>query len=129
MNSNRTRHHRFLVLVAPPLALLAWALPPAEPHGDATPPFQCVAILNPDTARIQPEAVVVGYTVPDSIGTVTEVTAEEGSGIVVGTLDSESRTVALGTESAMAGRWSLTFAGDSSRFCGGIINVIGIQSS
>jgi hypothetical protein len=129
MKSTQRSDHRFLTLFALPVALLAWAMAPDLPHDLAGPgPPQCIAALSPDTARIQTEPVVIGYLVPDSIGTIVTVAAEDGSGLVVGRLDSEARTVALETQSATAGRWSLTFEGDSSRICGGTLNVIGVTA-
>ncbi|MGH7505901.1 MAG: hypothetical protein ACRELX_09630 [Longimicrobiales bacterium] len=119
---------RFLAVLAPLAALIVWAMPTEVTRDPrSAPSLQCAASLMPDTARIQSEPVTIGYTVPDSIGTVTDVTAQEGSGLVVGTVDGDARTVELRTESASAGRWLLTFAGDSNRVCDGTLNVIGVS--
>ena len=109
-------------------ALLAFGPRPNVTGPDVGPsPHQCNATLDPDTVPIQMDSITVAYTVPDSIGAITAVTPPEDSGIVTGGIDAAKHTVAVGTASATAGDWSLTFMGDSSRTCVGTLTVIGIR--
>jgi hypothetical protein len=110
-------------------ALLAFGPGPNVPGPDAERPAprQCMATLDPDTVPIQTDSTIVSFTVPDSIGAITAVTPAEDSGIVTGGIDAAAHTVAVGTATATAGDWTLTFAGDSSRTCAGTLTVVGIQ--
>lgn len=126
MQNKKQRHQRFIVAVfAPMAALLAFTFQPGGPTPPADWSLQCAATLTPDSVRIQSEPLTIEYAVPDSLGMVTGVTAEEDSGIAVGEIDVEAHTVSLETASALAGRWALTFTGDSSRTCTGMIRVLG----
>jgi hypothetical protein len=110
-------------------ALLAFGPGPNVPSSNDGPPAtrQCNATLDPDTVPIQMDSITVGYSVPDSIGTITTVTPDEDSGIVTGSIDAAAHTVAVGTSTATAGDWALTFTGDSSRTCIGRLTVVGID--
>lgn len=128
MSNTHGRHQRFIAAAAPLLALLAFAAHDLAGSDDGYPlARQCTATFDPDTVPIQSDSVVVGYAVPDSIGAITAVTPAEDSGILPGRIDTEARTVSLGTASATAGDWALTLVGDSSRTCVGTLTVVGID--
>ena len=129
MQNIEQRHHRFVAVVAPIATLLAFTFQPGGPTPPAERSLQCAAALTPDSVRIQSEPLTVGYAVPDSLGMVTGVVADEDSGIAVGEIDVEAHTVSLETASAVAGRWALTFTGDSSRTCTGMLHVLGPADS
>jgi hypothetical protein len=129
MEVTKRRHRKYFMVVAPMTALLAFTLQPGGPPPPAERSLQCEATLTPDSVRIQSEPLTIGYALPDSLGMVTGVVADEDSGIGVGEIDVEGHTVALETASAQTGSWTLTFTGDSSRTCAGTLRVLGIDGS
>lgn len=122
MSPTRRPQHRFLAL-APVVALLVAAMQYATVP-DRADGSRCQAVLQPDSVGVSPEPVTVGFTVPDSLGTVSAVHPDEGSGISVVSIDNEAKAVSLNTQSAIPGSWAVTFTGDSARSCIGNINVI-----
>ena len=128
METTKRRHRKSIMVVAP-MTVLAFTLQPGGPPPPAERSLQCEATLTPDSVRIQSEPLSIGYAVPDSLGMVTGIVADEDSGIAVGEIDVEAQTVAVETASAQPGRWTLTFTGDSSRTCAGTLRVLGMDGS
>lgn len=123
MKPRNPRATRFFAL-APVVALLPVALLAAALPDQTGRSVRCEAVLQPDSVRISPEPVQIGFTVPDSIGIVTLVSPDEGSGITVVNVDNEARAVTLNTQSAIEGAWAISFRGDSARTCIGNLNVM-----
>jgi hypothetical protein len=127
--SNMHARHRVLLAATMTVATLsagaaASGLNGADAGDRARP--QCTASLDPDTVPVQTEPIVVGYAVPDSLGTITAITPAEDSGIVPGNIDAEAQTVVLRTASASAGDWAITFMGEAGRTCLGTLTVASI---
>jgi hypothetical protein len=121
------RSNRLVALLVPLTVVLALAMQRPTTVGRAASGLDCAAYLSPDSAPIQSEPVSLTYTVPDSIGAVISVTPPEDSGIEVQGVDDPSKILTLGTLSATAGQWALTFTGDSARACIGMLTVVGVS--
>jgi hypothetical protein len=129
MSNAKAPLHPFLAAAKPlaPLLVLAAALGFTRAGDGERDRLQCTATLDPDTVGIQTEPTVVGYALPDSVGTVTAITPAEDSGIVAGRIDAEAQTVELRTAAASSGDWPLTFMGEGSRTCIGTLTVVGVE--
>lgn len=98
-----------LMLLALPLSI-AQAQDAAEEEA-AT----CEAYVYPESARSQSEPVEVHARLSADIGEVTDVEADEDSGLEIGdveTTESDSIVISVDTSAAQAGSWSLRFHGD-----------------
>jgi len=124
MKSIAARIGRPLAVVVP-LVVVALAalprtrLPPASPV-EAT---RCTATLTPDTVSVQQEPITLSWMVPDSLGAIGSVTAPEDSGLRIGIVNPDSRTVGLDTSGALEGEWTLDFFGREQRTCSGSLTV------
>ncbi len=86
----------------------------------------CTATLTPDTISAGSDSVSIAFMFDDSIGTVTEVTPAEGSGLTVVSVDAAGSTLLLDASAATAGDWQLSFMGsDEDEACPGTLHVVG----
>ena len=122
MKSKAGRFGAPLAVFVPVFVIGTSMLQRAEDAG-AVMNVRCTATFSPDTVAIQQEPVAVGYTVPDSIGTITSVTAAEDSGIRVDSVDAESKMIHMNTSQANEGAWQLTLVESEQRSCTGTLNV------
>jgi hypothetical protein len=124
MKSIAGRIGRPFAVVVPVLIVALAALPRGDTSvSSRLERTRCTASIDPDTVSVLQEPITLHYMVPDSVGAISAVTAPEDSGLRIGTVNPDSRTVGLDTSGAIEGEWTLSFTGTEQRTCSGTLSV------
>jgi len=83
----------------------------------------CEASFEPTAIPAGAEAATVFYQLTETIGELEQISAQEGSGVVVSGHDLEMSTLSLNTIEAKPGTWTLIFEGQDDQTCQGSIDV------
>jgi len=111
---------RPLLLAAAAATLLVGAVALTRPE-PARARIDCAAILVPDTVQSGSDPATIGYSLSESVGTVSGVVPAEDSKLAVSGLNVDRSTFVLDASNADAGTWGLTFQGENVTCAGRVV--------